>query len=211
MRSVAAAVVVATLLAGCSGSEPVGPGWHEMAPLLHARSAHAVVSDRETVYALGGTGEGGSPVLAVERFDGRVWLVSKCGERVQQRTRKWLVHHRFFEATGIDPGNLRFCLQRPEKALHCRDLQITHFIDDRPDVLVALDGIVPHRYLFGPQRKAAPRGVVPVITWQEALLAVEAELDRSDQSCVHGRGVRGACATPCSSARGASAARAPQS
>jgi N-acetylneuraminic acid mutarotase len=73
MRSVAAAVVVATLLAGCSGSEPVGPGWHEMAPLLHARSAHAVVSDRETVYALGGTGEGGSPVLAVERFDGRVW------------------------------------------------------------------------------------------------------------------------------------------
>jgi N-acetylneuraminic acid mutarotase len=42
-----------------------------MAPLLQARSAHAVVSDRKTVYALAGTN--GRPVRTVERFDGRVW------------------------------------------------------------------------------------------------------------------------------------------
>jgi hypothetical protein len=114
----------------------------------------------------------------VEQFDGRVWLVSKCGERVQLRTREWLAHHQFFEQTGIDPANLRFCRERPQKAIHCRELEITHFIDDRADVLVALEGIVPHRYLFGPQRKGAPRGVVPVLTWAEALAAVEADLVR---------------------------------
>lgn len=71
----------------------------------------------------------------VEGFEGRAWIVSKCGPRIQQRTLQWFAHHRFFERTGIPRNNVRFCLQRPEKALHCRELGITHFIDDRADVL----------------------------------------------------------------------------
>src|ERR1700761_8788128 len=46
------------------------------------------------------------------RFAGRVWLVSKCGKRVEGRTRTWLAHHHFFEITGLDPGNLLFCRTR---------------------------------------------------------------------------------------------------
>jgi len=105
----------------------------------------------------------------VEAFAGQVWLVSKAGPRVQEKTRHWLRHHRFFERTGIAPDHLRFCLERPQKALHCRELVLTHFIDDRPDVLEHLGGVVPHRYLFGPQRK--PRvaaGVVAIPNWQAA-------------------------------------------
>ncbi len=41
--------------------------------MLHARSAHAVVSSGDAVYAIGGTGAGGRPVLEVERFDGSGW------------------------------------------------------------------------------------------------------------------------------------------
>lgn len=107
-------------------------------------------------------------------FEGRVWLVSKCGERVEARTRQWLVHHRFFERTAIDPGHLRFCRQRPEKAIHCAELEITHFIDDRPDVLEALDGIVAYRYLFGPQRAAVLGGVIHCLDWEAAERAVVA-------------------------------------
>ncbi|BFO53869.1 hypothetical protein [Acidovorax sacchari] len=88
----------------------------------------------------------------VERFGGSVWLVSKAGIRVQDKTLRWLEHHRFHERTGIAPENVRFCRQRPEKAHHCRDLGITHFIDDRADVLLHLEGVVAHRFLFGPQR-----------------------------------------------------------
>lgn len=114
-----------------------------------------------------GAGLACSRPCLVERFEGRVWLVSKAGPRVQEKTRHWLRHHRFFERTGIAPENLRFCLERPQKAEHCKELGITHFIDDRPDVLDHLEGVVRHRFLFGPQRKPhVSAGVVTVPSWR---------------------------------------------
>jgi hypothetical protein len=89
----------------------------------------------------------------VKQFAGQVWIVSKCGPRIQQRTLQWLDHHRFHERTGIARGNVRFCLKRPDKALHCRELGITHFIDDRADVLQPMVGTVRELLLFGPQRQ----------------------------------------------------------
>jgi N-acetylneuraminic acid mutarotase len=47
--------------------------WYDAPPMLHARSAHAVVSTGDAIYAIGGTGAGGQPVLDVERFDGTQW------------------------------------------------------------------------------------------------------------------------------------------
>jgi hypothetical protein len=108
----------------------------------------------------------------VELFEGRVWLVSKCGERVEGRTRLWLAHHDVAGRTGIPVDNVRFCRRRPEKAIHCAELSITHFVDDRADVHQALDGVVAHRYLFGPQRDPAPAGVRPTLTWPEVERAI---------------------------------------
>ncbi len=104
----------------------------------------------------------------------QVWLVSKCGERVQRRTRQWLDHHDFAARTGIPGDHLRFCLKRPEKAGHCADLGITHFVDDKLDVHQALRGVVPHRYLFGPQRTPPPDWARHTPTWaaaEEAILS----------------------------------------
>jgi hypothetical protein len=113
----------------------------------------------------------------VELFDGKVWLVSKARTRVQEKTRLWLQHHRFFERTGIQPANLRFCLERPQKADHCRELGITHFIDDRLDVLDCLRDVVTHRFLFGPQKTASfPPGVVHLHGWGEAVEQVKASV-----------------------------------
>ena len=94
--------------------------------------------------------------------------------RVQEKSRLWLDHHRFFERTGIPAENLRFCLERPQKALHCAELGISHFIDDRSDVLHHLAGIVPHRFLFGPQRPGMPteHGVVACVDWPTTVAAV---------------------------------------
>jgi hypothetical protein len=39
----------------------------------------------------------------VTRFDGRVWLVSKCGPRVEARTRRWLAGHDIAGRTGLAP------------------------------------------------------------------------------------------------------------
>lgn len=85
--------------------------------------------------------------LLVPHFT-ETWLISKCGPRIQRRSTEWLLHHRFFEQTGIPPDHVRFCLRRPDKAIHCADLGITHFIDDKPDVIAAITPTVPHRYLF---------------------------------------------------------------
>lgn len=114
----------------------------------------------------------------VELFKRQVWLVSKAGPKVQEKTRQWLRHHAFFERTGVEPGNLRFCLERPQKAQHCRELGITHFIDDRADVLLHLEGVVPHRFLFGPQRNPiSPSGLVPIAAWASARSTMDATLN----------------------------------
>src|SRR5690349_10553172 len=73
----------------------------------------------------------------VDRLDGRVWLVSKCGPRVQARTRRWLAAHDVHRRTGIRPADVRFCLRRPQKREHCLELGLTDFVDDRADVHAA--------------------------------------------------------------------------
>jgi hypothetical protein len=124
----------------------------------------------------------------VRLFGGRVWLVSKCGPRVQHRTQQWLVHHRVQQQTGIPPSHLRFCRRRADKALHCAELAITHFVDDRVDVLVALAGVVPHRYLFGPRRVPVPPGAQHTPTWADAETAILATLEPAPRAIVQPAG-----------------------
>lgn len=103
----------------------------------------------------------------VEALEGRVWLVSKCGPAVQARTRRWLAHWRFHERTGLPSRQLRFCRQRHEKAPICAELGLEAFIDDRPDVLAPMAGIVPWRFLYGPQRGGIPAGLRWLRDWDE--------------------------------------------
>ncbi|GAB3282281.1 hypothetical protein [Kineosporia babensis] len=107
-----------------------------------------------------------------EWFGGRVWLVSKCGPNVQDRSRRWLAAHDFYARTGVPAENLRFCRERKHKRRHCVQLGLTHFVDDRPDVHAAITDVVPHRYLFGPQRTGVAVDAVRVPDWAavEALI-----------------------------------------
>ncbi|HEY8376836.1 MAG TPA: hypothetical protein VIK91_10120 [Nannocystis sp.] len=110
----------------------------------------------------------------VARTGGAVWLISKCGPNVQAKTRAWLDHHRFWARTGMDRSHLRFCLKRPEKAIHAQNLRLTAMIDDRVDVLVHLEGIVGERLLFGEQLRPPPPWALHVPDWS----AVKAWADR---------------------------------
>ncbi|GAB6903221.1 hypothetical protein [Kineosporia succinea] len=112
-------------------------------------------------------------------FDGRVWLVSKCGARVEERSRRWLAAHDFHERTGIPASHLRFCRERRDKRIHCERLGLTHFVDDRPDVHAAIVDVVGHRYLFGPQRERVSVDAVRVADWVETELLIEESLPSS--------------------------------
>ena len=110
--------------------------------------------------------------LGRERFGPRICIVSKCGPRVEEKTRLWLAHHNLLETLGLDGRALHFCRERRDKGPICKRLRVTHFIDDRMDVLVHLTS-VPHRFLFGPQKAGANAdGVTRAENWEDIARAL---------------------------------------
>jgi N-acetylneuraminic acid mutarotase len=70
------AALLSIALASCASPKTTREGaWSTAAPMTQARAAHAVVASTSGIYALGGTGATGRPVLEVERFDGNAWTV----------------------------------------------------------------------------------------------------------------------------------------
>jgi hypothetical protein len=120
--------------------------------------------------------------LSRERFGQAIYLVSKCGEDTEERSREWLSHNQFFARTGVPAANVHFCRKRAEKAPICTQLGVTHFVDDRLEVLSYLDD-VPHRYLFQPRDEEVAEfsqflsAVQSVDSWK----AVRAALDPTDR------------------------------
>jgi hypothetical protein len=112
----------------------------------------------------------------VQAFGGRAWLVSKCGPTVQARTLRWLEAHEFHRRTGLPADQVRFCRRRADKREHCEQLGLTHFVDDHPEVHLAIRGVVEHQYLFGEQHAPAAAGVTPARTWAEVERLVLATL-----------------------------------
>lgn len=115
----------------------------------------------------------------VDAFDGCVWIISKASAPTQRKTRAWLKHWNFFDTVGLSWDRLRFCLRRDEKSEHCRELGITHFIDDRLDVLEHLRRVVPHLYLFGaqPEHHDIPNWVTQVPDWPAARTQIMQDLN----------------------------------
>jgi len=102
-----------------------------------------------------------------ERFGQRICIISKCGPRTEEKTRLWLAHHKLLDQLGLDSQALHFCRKRPDKAPICKRLGVTHFIDDRLEVLTHLTS-VRHRILFGPQEEGMKtKGVVRALTWTD--------------------------------------------
>jgi hypothetical protein len=157
------------------GSAPYrGPGWTRPPTLGvdvggvivvladHGEDTSFFGSDPLQTPAVAGVFEG-LAALTAGPFGGRVHLVSKAGPKVAANTRAWLAHHSFFDHTGIAEANLHFVRERRDKAPVCQRLGVTHFVDDRRDVLAYLE-TVEHRYLFT-GGGAGQVGVIEVPDW----------------------------------------------
>lgn len=97
-----------------------------------------------------------------------VFIISKCGKLMEQRSRWWLVRQDFYNLTGFSYLNLYFCKKRSEKAIIAQRLKLDVFVDDLPEVLGYMKGIVPNRYLFGPQAEnETTDGLIVVQDWNE--------------------------------------------
>lgn len=89
-------------------------------------------------------------ILSEQKFKNNIFLVSKCREDAEVLINIWFNKHDFFNKTGIKPENVFFCKERSEKEKICRENNITHFIDDRLEVLGHMINVVPNLYLFQP-------------------------------------------------------------
>ena len=103
--------------------------------------------------------------------DGQVWIVSKAGSRMQERTRAWLRTVDFYSRTGLDIEHLRFCQEREEKGTICLELGVSHFVDDHVHVMQILRHTVPHLYFFREQggEKFCPPWATLVSNWNEVV------------------------------------------
>jgi hypothetical protein len=127
-------------------------------------------SDEEAMETLPNDGAFEAIAMLVAHFNRKVWLVSKAGQKVSMRTRQWLRHWDFYNQTKLPQENLFFCKERADKRGICERLRITHFIDDRLDVLSHMKGVVPNLYLFGPQPPRPPvTWAQPVLDWRSVL------------------------------------------
>jgi hypothetical protein len=115
--------------------------------------------------------------LVRDRFGEDVHLVSTCSEPTERRTRGWLDHHDFYGRTGIATAHVHFVRTREAKAPVAADLGLTHFVDDKLEVLSYLS-TVAHRFLFHPRagEVAAHRDHLAVVrrveTWPELVSAL---------------------------------------
>ncbi len=91
-------------------------------------------------------------VLMTQRFAGNAFIISKAKLQNRDKWMNWLNQQRFWERSTMPPENVRFCLKRDEKDAICQELGITHFVDDRLEVLSYME-TVPYRYLLRPNPK----------------------------------------------------------
>lgn len=115
-------------------------------------------------------------------FEGRVYLISKCTPWAQEKILQWLDDNRFYDKTGINPQNVFFVREREEKDVICRRSAITHFVDDRLEVLSYMIESTPHLYLFEPDesevtefKQFMPK-VIRVENWKEVVSKIKSSL-----------------------------------
>lgn len=95
-------------------------------------------------------------MVAIEKlnkyFNGNVCLISKLPESSEIKVVNWLKDNKFFEQTGMSK-NVFFIRERKGKYNICERMGITHFIDDRLEVLSHMITTVPNLYLYNPDEE----------------------------------------------------------
>ena len=102
------------------------------------------------------------------KFENGIWVISKASSaEIQSKTRHWLEHNRFFEATGVTRDRLLFTAKRAGKLVVAQSLGVTHFVDDTPDVLENMLGHIPHLYLLSHDEETTSMDITVLDNWQD--------------------------------------------
>ena len=80
-----------------------------------------------------------------------IYIISKVTDEQSLAAYNWFRTVNFFEETTLTPNKVLFCYERIDKGPIACKLGVTHFIDDRPDVMLGLQSEVI-KYLMNPSQ-----------------------------------------------------------
>lgn len=109
-------------------------------------------------------------------FPNESYIISKCGANIERKSREWLSAQGFYGTTGMSEDKVHFCRMRADKAPIAQKLGLTHFIDDKYEVLGYMKDVVANRILFNPDKQEIidtgplAGAVIPVFSWQDVLV-----------------------------------------
>lgn len=88
--------------------------------------------------------------LINKRFGERVYIVSRVNPEQEIRARAFVTSLEFTTHINIPIERVHFCRERHEKGPICKKMGITHFVDDRPEVMAHMPDTVIKKILFNP-------------------------------------------------------------
>lgn len=110
--------------------------------------------------------------LRQEKFGNEAYVISMCDEEIEVRSREWLTHTGFVERTGIEWDRIIYCRTFAEKAQIAGRIGLTHFVDDRLEVMGGFNN-GERLYLFQPNMRERAQfsqhlhKVLEVQSWRE--------------------------------------------
>lgn len=115
-----------------------------------------------------------------------VFIISKCGSKVEMKTMQWLEYHNLFQRTGFKREHVFFCRNREHKAEFCTDLELTHYVDDHVMILQTLPQSVFRQIHFHPAKffgssftPSTEERLVTLGSWQDMLTLMKYEVEQS--------------------------------
>ena len=78
----------------------------------------------------------------------RIVFITRAGGPTRRALADWFRDQQFFESTELSMGRVFYTSTRDEKIGVAMDQGVTHFIDDRLEVLMGMLGIVPNLIAF---------------------------------------------------------------
>ena len=118
-------------------------------------------------------------------FEDRIYVVSRIDdEDGGKRNLQYLKDNGFFPGLISSEEKVLFCYKRQDKAPICEDLGITHFVDDRTEVLSHMK-TVPNRYALNPtqqqMRDFPPKGMTLCDSWGMVGLRIQSSVKGKPQ------------------------------
>ncbi|HVI39157.1 MAG TPA: hypothetical protein VM577_00720 [Anaerovoracaceae bacterium] len=90
-------------------------------------------------------------------FKENIHLISQCNQDLQDVKIDWMQRHNFHILTNIPLDRVHFVREPHQKALLAEELQATHFVEDRAEILNYALLRVDHLYLFRPNVEEASK------------------------------------------------------